>query len=53
MSLNDPGVVYDVAKASERQDIPMMVGCDPDAMLWQEQALKTRTDTLKLIFILT
>ena len=53
MSLNKPGVVYDPAKASNLQDIPIMAGCDPDAMLLQEQALKTRTDTPNLTSILT
>ena len=53
MSLNRPGVVYDAAKASDLQNIPIMAGCDLDAMLWQERALKTRTDTPNLTPILT
>ena len=53
MSLKEPGVVYDLAKASDSQDIPIMAECDPDAMLWQEQALKTRTDTPNLTPALT
>ena len=53
MSLNEPGVVYDPAKASDLQDIPIIAGCEPDAMLWQEPALKTRTDTRNLTPILT
>ena len=53
MSLNEPGVVYNTTKASGLQDIPIMAECDPDAMLWQEQAIKTRTDTPKHTAILT
>ena len=53
MSLKEPGVVYDPAKASDLQDIPIMAGCDPDAMLLQEQALKTRRDTPILSPIVT
>ena len=53
MSLNEPGVVYDPAKVSDLQDIPIMAGCDADAMLWPEQALKNRTDTPKLSPILS
>ena len=42
MSLNEPGALYDAAKAPYLQDVPVTAGCDPDAMLWQEQALKTQ-----------
>ena len=52
MSLNEPGVPYDTANASDFQDTPITAGCDPDAMLWQEKALKTRTDTPNLTLIL-
>ena len=41
MSLNEPGVLYNTVKAPDLQDVPVMARCDPDAMLWQEQALKT------------
>ena len=41
MSLSEPGVLYAAAKATDLQDVPVMAGNDPDAMLWQEQALKT------------
>ena len=53
MFLNEPGVLYDAAKASHLQDIPIMAGCDPDAVLWQELALKTRTATPNLTPVLT
>ena len=53
MSLNEPGVVHDPAKALNLQDILIMAGCYPTAMRWQEPALKTRTDTPKLTPILT
>ena len=42
MSLNKPGALYDAAKAPDLQDVPIMAKCDPDAMIWQEQALKTK-----------
>ena len=42
MSLNEPGALYDAVKAPDLQDVPVMVRCDPDAMLWQEQALETQ-----------
>ena len=41
MFLNEPGVLYDAAKAPDLQDVPVMAGSEPVAMLWQEQALKT------------
>ena len=53
MSLNEPGVVYDAAKAPDLQDIPIMLGCNPNDMLWQEQALKTPTATPNLTSVLT
>ena len=43
MSLNEPD-----AKALDLQDMPIMAECDPDAMLWQEQALRGCTATLNL-----
>ena len=42
MSLNEPGALHDAAKAPDLQDVPVMARCNPDAMLWQEQALKTQ-----------
>ena len=42
MSLNEPGALYDAAKARDLQDVPVMAGCDPDTILWREQALKTQ-----------
>ena len=53
MALNEPGVVYDEAKASDLHQIPIMAGCDPDAILLQEKALRTRNDTLNVTPILT
>ena len=40
MSLNEPGALYNATKAPDLQDVPIMAKCDPDAMVWQEQALK-------------
>ena len=40
MSLNEPGALYDAAEALDLQDLPIMANCDPNAMVWQEQALK-------------
>ena len=42
MSLSKSGTLYDAAKAMDLQDVPIMAKCDPDAMVWQEQALKTQ-----------
>ena len=42
MSLSEPGILYDAVKAPDLQDVPVMAGCDPNAMLWQEQAPKTQ-----------
>ena len=53
MSLNEPGALYDAAKAPDLQDVPVMARCDPDAMLWQEQALKTPVTHPGLTPILT
>ena len=52
MSLNEPGALYDAAKALHLQDVPVMTECDPDAMLWQEQALKTQVTPARLTPIL-
>ena len=41
ISLEEPGALYDAAKVLDLQDVPIMATCDPDAMVWQEQALKT------------
>ena len=53
MSLIKPGVVYDTVKAPDQEDLPIIAGCDPNAMLWQKQALKTRTTTPDLTPILS
>ena len=53
MSLNDPGALYDAAKAPHLQDVPVMAKCDPDAMVWQEQALKTEAAHPSLTPVLT
>ena len=55
MSLDEPGVMYDAAKAPDLKDIPVFAGCEPDAMLWpeQEQALKSHTTTPNLTPVLT
>ena len=53
MSVKEPGVVHDPATSSDLQGMPIMAGSDSDPMLWQEQALKTRTDTPNLTSILT
>ena len=42
MSLNEPGALYDATKAPDLQDVPVMAKCDPDATVWQEEALKTQ-----------
>ena len=42
MSLNEPGAPYDAAQARDLQDVPIMAKCAPDAMVWQEEALKTQ-----------
>ena len=53
MSLNEPGSLYDAAKAPDLQDVPIMAKCDPDAMVWQEQALKTQAVCPNLTPVLT
>ena len=53
MSLNEPGALYNAAKAPDLQDVPVMARCDPDAMVWQEQALKTQAAHPSLTPILT
>ena len=40
------------AKALDLHDVPVMAGRDPDAMLWQEQALKTQMTNPSLTPIL-
>ena len=45
MFFNEPGALYNVTKAPDLQDVPIMAKCNPDAMVWQEQALKTQTPT--------
>ena len=52
MSLNEPGVMYDAAKAPDLQGVPVMARCDPDAMLWQEQALQPQAAHPSLTLIL-
>ena len=53
MSLNEPGALYDAAKAADLQDVPVMAKCDPDAMVGQEQALKTQAAHPSLTPVLT
>ena len=53
MSLNKPGALYDATKAPDLQDVPIMPKCDPDAMVWQEQALKTQAICPNLMPVLT
>ena len=53
MSLNGPRALYDAAKALDLQDVPIMAKCDPDAMVWQEQALKTQAVCPNLTPVLT
>ena len=53
MSLNEPGALYGATKAPDLQDVPVMAKCGPDAMVWQEQALKTQTTHPSLTPILT
>ena len=53
MSLNEPGALYDAAKAQDLQDVPVMAKCDLDAMVWQEQALKTQAAHPSLTPVLT
>ena len=53
MSLNEPCALYVAAKAPDLQDMPVMAKCDPDAMVWQEQALKTNAAHPSLTPVLT
>ena len=53
MSLNEPGAPYKAGKAPDLQDVPIMAKCDPDAMVWQEQALKTQAVCPNLTAVLT
>ena len=53
MCLIKPGVLYDTVSAPDQQNLPIIAGCDPNAMLWQKQALKTRTTTPNLTPVLT
>ena len=53
MSLNKPGALCNAAKAGDLQDVPVMAKCDPDAMVWQEQALKTQVAHRSLTPVLT
>ena len=53
MSLSEPGALYDVAKAPDLQDVPVMVKCDPDAMVWQDKALKPQATRSNLTPVLT
>ena len=53
MFLNEPGALYNAAKAPDLQDVPLMAKCDPDAMVWREQALKTQAVCPNLTPILT
>ena len=43
MSLNETGALYDATRALDPQDVPIMAKYDPDAIVWQKQALKTQT----------
>ena len=53
MSLNEAGALYDTAKAPDLQDVPIMAKCDPEPMVWQEQALKTQAVCTNLTSVLT
>ena len=53
MSLNESGALYDAAKAPDLQEVPVMAKCDPDAMVGQEQALKTQAAHPSLTPVLT
>ena len=53
MCLSEPGALYDAANARDLQDVPVMARCDPDAMVWQERALKTQAAHPSLTPILT
>ena len=53
MSLNEPGALYDAAKAPDLKDVPVMAKYHPDAMVWQEKALKTQAVCPNLTPVLT
>ena len=53
MSLKEPGPLYDGAKAPDLQDVTVKAKCDPDATVWQEQALKTQAVSPTLTPLLT
>ena len=53
MSLNEPGITSNKSKAHHPKDIPAMEGCDPYAMLCQEQAPKAKANTPNLTPLLT
>ena len=53
MSLNEPGALYDAAKAPDLQDVPILAKCNPDAMVWQEQAVKTQAVCPNITPVLT
>ena len=53
MSLNKPGALYNAAKAPDLQNVPVMAKCDSNAMVWQEQALKTQAVCPNLTPVLT
>ena len=53
MSLNKPGALYNAAKAPDLLDVRVMAKCDPDAMVWQERALKTQAVCPNLTPVLT
>ena len=47
------GVLYDAAKGPDLQDVPIMAKWNPDAMVWQEQALKTQAVCSNVTPVLT
>ena len=53
MTLNEPGALSEAAKAPDLQDIPVMAKWGLDAMVWQEQALKTQAICPSLTPVLT
>ena len=53
MSLIEPGALYDAAKAPDLQDVLVMAKCDPNAIVWQEHALKTQAAHPSLTPVLT
>ena len=53
MFLNRRGTLYDAAKALDLQAVPVVAKCDPDAMVWQEQALQPQAARPSLTPVLT